>query len=539
MDGISIKRLARDLSIPVADLIKQLQESGAKVNTEDDSVTGEQQLRLLKQIRSRQATPDPKQVISIADLQAAGDLGTLNNLLTQAMAERTIQSLIKDEDLKAVIDAIIERATNERQPLLASAMLGRLAAVARPARATSIFERADQVLMQEPASLLSLADSDGKLKQYAAQMLSHVSAPWVSGYRYREALAIETANIARGELLAANLEHEGTIGCWIAAITQHAPELDTIGNPETRLKRIGHVFGVMRDVADRWRGDVGAEMGLRLAECMKAFLTGKLADLEQTALFDAVDHLLGILSRVIEVRFSNALSATTYALLDQGKRTFGPGLWGRFVSQSAIMPEVRIALLETALVLARQNRSDKQIMATLNAAFTSRAQVTVAIKRHFQEARDLDPDVAEWWRSAGDVSGTQQRVDHKIGNTEDSQIGALLIEVESNREAMEKLGRSVVLYLEISEPVLASTVKRAVDGYQSIAQTARRLARMRKLTKTDLKGERLEYNPLEHEMLGGHKPGIRRVKVVRDGIKKEFGGKIKTLVKPWVEAENE
>jgi hypothetical protein len=60
---------------------------------------------------------------------------------------------------------------------------------------------------------------------------------------------------------------------------------------------------------------------------------------------------------------------------------------------------------------------------------------------------------------------------------------------------------------------------------------------MRKLTKTDLKGEHLEYNPLEHEMLGGHQAGIRRVKVVRDGIKKEFAGKTKTLVKPWVEAE--
>jgi len=60
---------------------------------------------------------------------------------------------------------------------------------------------------------------------------------------------------------------------------------------------------------------------------------------------------------------------------------------------------------------------------------------------------------------------------------------------------------------------------------------------MRKLTKTDLKGERMEYNPMEHEMLGGHKPGVRRVKVVRDGIKKEFAGKIKTLVKPWVEPE--
>ena len=126
---------------------------------------------------------------------------------------------------------------------------------------------------------------------------------------------------------------------------------------------------------------------------------------------------------------------------------------------------------------------------------------------------------------------------HKIGNNEDSQIGALLIEVDSYREAMDKVARAVVPLLEISEPVLASTARKAVDGFRSIEQTTRRLCRMRKLSKMELAGERLEYNPLEHELLGGHRPGVRRVRVVRDGIKKEFSGRIKTLVKPWVEAE--
>jgi hypothetical protein len=255
-------------------------------------------------------------------------------------------------------------------------------------------------------------------------------------------------------------------------------------------------------------------------------------------LVETIDSLLAVIVRVIELRFSMALQSDTYALIEQGKRTLGPGPWGRVIEHSSVMPQIRVALLESALVLARQNRSDKQIMSVLIAAYTSRPQVAAAIKRHFQDARDLDPDVADWWRSAGDVSETLRKVEHKVGNSEDSQIGALLIEVESNREAMDKVGRAVVPLLEISEPVLASTVKKAVQGYQGIAQTAQRLARMRKLTKTDIKGERLEYNPLEHEMLGGHKAGIRRVKVVRDGVKKEFAGKIKTLVKPWVEPED-
>ena len=102
---------------------------------------------------------------------------------------------------------------------------------------------------------------------------------------------------------------------------------------------------------------------------------------------------------------------------------------------------------------------------------------------------------------------------------------------------MGKLNSAVVPVLKTFDAFQAATVERAATGYESIAQVAERLARMRKLSKTDDLGKIVEYNPIQHDMEGGHRSGIRRVKVVRDGILKEFGGKIKTLVKPRVEAE--
>ncbi len=74
-----------------------------------------------------------------------------------------------------------------------------------------------------------------------------------------------------------------------------------------------------------------------------------------------------------------------------------------------------------------------------------------------------------------------------------------------------------------------------MSGYVGISRISRQLGRLRKLTTTNLKGERMEYNPQFHEMLGGYKAGIRNVKIVRDGIQKDFAGKIKTIVKCWVE----
>ena len=404
-------------------------------------------------------------------------------------------------------------------------------------REERVFDHVDEVLSgwELSHSIEDLADGDAK--QYAAQTLAHSNLPWVTEYTYREAVKIDTADNARRELLAANLNREGSIADWLCAISAHADVLRDIENPETKLKRARRIFGVMSDVVATWRGEVGSEVGVRLGECLKSFLSGKLAELDQQVLFDSVDYLLRVLRRVIELRFSHALEGATYELLTQGKKLLGNGEWGRFVDRSAVITDIRTALLESALVRARQNRQYQEILTCLMASYPSKTLLAAAIRRHFHGARDLDPDIAKWWTTAGGESEGQRYIEHKVGNNEDSQIGALLIEVESNRDAMEKVGRAVVPLLEISEPVLASTVKKAVDGYEAIAQTARRLARMRRLTKTDLKGEYLEYNPLEHEMLGGHQAGVRRVKVVRDGIKKDFAGKIKTLVKPWVEPE--
>lgn len=520
----SLKDFAKELNVSPNMLVLKFITLGIKIKA-DDLVTEENKRLLLEHLRKEHGT-------ALYDIKNAGDLEKLNQLLTQAMAERKIQSIIKDDNLDGIIESVLKYAIEPEQELPAAAILGRLAAVAR-GRESVVWNIADNIFSVEPPSLENLEDGDAK--RYAAQVLTHVSDEWVREYSYSESLAIETADLARTELLSANLAREGNIADWLNEIKNHVAVINNMSNFDVRLTRVRRIFSAMSEVAERWRGDVGINFGDQLASCLDTFLARKITDVDQEILFDALDQLLSILVRAIELRFSNALYANTYKVLEQGKKVVGAGLWGRYIGQSSVINNIRTLLLESALVLARQNRSDKQIMAVLAASYTSKPQTALAIKRHFDSAQDLDPDIGNWWRNAGEVSETQRHVEHKVGNTEDSQIGALLIDVESNREAMDKVGRVVVQYLEISDPVLASTVKKAVDGYLGIAQTAGRLARMRKLTKTDLKGKKLEYNPLEHEMLGGHKSGVRQIKVIRDGINKEFGGKIKTIVKPWVE----
>lgn len=534
MDGVPARKLATTIGLPIDRLLGHLSEIGIPVTSGTELVTGTQQLNLLQHLRALETRSSESKTFGITGVQAATSLRELNQLLTEAMTERKIQTLIKDDNLDVVIETVLRFVTDSDQQLPAAAVLGRLAAVAR-GREAGVLARADDVLATEPISIETLGDADEKT--YAATVLAHSSSPWISRYSYREAVIIDTADTARRELLSANLDREGSITNWINGISEHAKAIVDVNNQDARLRRVRRIFTVMRDVCARWRGDVGMDVGDSLAKCLRAFLAGRPSNMDQEILCGLMDNILSVLRRVIEIRFSMALYSSTYALITNGKEMMGPGIWGRFIDRSMIMPDIRSALLESALVLARQNRSDRQVMDVLLASYSSRTQVAAAVKRHFRFARDLDPDIADWWCNAGRDSENRKTIEQKVGNSEDSQIGALLIEVDRYRESVEKVSRAMVPLLEISEPVLASTARKAVEGFRSIEQTTRRLCRMRKLTKTELAGELLEYNPLEHELLGGHRPGVRRVRVVRDGIKKEFSGKVKTLVKPWVEVE--
>lgn len=548
MNEITVKKLARDLGITAEKLILQLNEVEVNVSNEDDTVSGQQQLQLMKQNKLVEKSDSKKTNITLDDICNAKGLLELNDLLTQLMAKQQLQPLIKESNLGVVVDSIIELAskTEVDQKLLAAAMLGRLAAVAR-GRENQVLERVKEVIAHEPPSLDSLseqsANSDdkemdlSKTKQYAAQSLRFIDKTWLTEYCIREAINIDAAENARRELLEIALNRYGSFSDWLISISNNTAVLRSIDNPDARLKRVRRILGAMLEVVKSWQGELGVEPGTALAKCFTSLASGKLVDVDQETLYDVVDSALAMLVRLIELRFSYALYGQTYSVIDQGKALFEVGMWGRFLDKSSMIVRVRTDLLESALVLARQNHTDNSLMGALLNCYASKSQISAAVKRHFSQALDLEPDVSKWWQNADKSSGDRRDAEHKVGNNEDEHIGLLLIEVEYAKETMEKLNRAVAPMLEISDPVLAETVKRAALNYQEMAQITRRLARMRKLTKSGLLGQQLEYDPRKHEMQGGHQAGIRHVKVIRDGIRKEFNDKIKTLVKPLVEPE--
>ncbi|HPF72482.1 MAG TPA: hypothetical protein PLX09_02655 [Xanthomonadaceae bacterium] len=474
--------------------------------------------------------------VGLDQIVKAESLSALNELLTQSMKEMKIQQLIKGDNLLIVVEAIADLTADapEEDELFAAAIVGRLAAVAR-GREREVFGAASEIFTCEPTSIETLADGDAK--EYAARVIAQTDAPWVIAYCAREALLIDTANNARKELLRTVLQRSGNVSDGLRQLALVQAEAKSTEQPDSRARRVRRVCESLAEVVREGDAEVGSEPGGALFEMFEGFFGRSINAVDSEVLHACLDAVVSILARFIELRFSYALQADTYQLIAEGKKRLSPGPWARFIEGSTAIPKVQVNLLETALVLARQNRTDKEILRVMLACWASVSQVSTALKRHFKGAADIDPDVADYWLKAGRVTQSDRAAEHKLGNSEDQQIGELLIQIDANRDIMGKLNSAVVPVLKTFDPCQAATVQRAATGYESIAQVAERLARMRKLSKTDWLGALVEYNPLEHDMEGGHRSGVRSVRIVRDGIRKEFGGKTKMLVKPRVEPE--
>lgn len=474
-------------------------------------------------------------------IESADSIKQINELMTSLISAHKEQALVKGDNLEKVRDSILglieAEESDDDKVIFAIAEIGRLAAISR-GRDDVALDGLSDVLNESPIDVDNL--SNDREKVHAAQAIVKLDVDWLQDYCVFSVSYIHSAESARRVIVSSIVERAGNLSdAWQVGLGSFAQLKQWNDEPETWAKACKKICSAWLECIHGWRGEVGQDPGAALALFLEeALKTSKIAK-DDEATFDIIDGVLGQLLRIIELRFSHALEAQTYEPLVIARRVLGKSKWEDFSSHSKSLDSIKSCLREMALVLARQNRTDKSVMELLVTTYLSTAQLEPAMRLHFEGADDLDPDVKNWWIKAGKGKERSRTVEHRVGNSEDQNIGTLLLEIEYSKSAMEKLERAVVPYLEIIEPPLSATVRKAAASYKDLARITRQLARMRRLSHTNLLNEVIEYNKLEHEMLGGHKMGVRKVRVLRDGITKDFGGKIKTLVKPRVEPADE
>lgn len=470
----------------------------------------------------------------LENILQSNSLDEVNRLLSGAMAKQQIQALIKGENLENLVQHIVTLSAKSEpeESLKNAAVLARLAAVARN-RSEEIFEDLEKVIVSRPSNIDDLADGDEKF--YAAKALGYLEVDWLFEYCVAQAVQIDTADAARKQLLLVALENSASVGAWLATISASTPSESEFSNVTSYVRRVRRILAAIVEILREHDFLHGQDLGERILRYAVRAFKKECKAADEDVLFSALDLFLLILVRIIEVRFSLAMYGSTYKSLESLKRSLGPGLWAKFLRSSESINKIRSILCESSLVLARQGKTDNEILSAMLSSFVSRPQLKSALGKHFEGAEDVEGNIGKWWLSAGEEKGTDAQRIQPMSNNEDRQIGELLLQIESHHSTMKALPVTVVPILKMHDEVAAATVKRAANAFVEMAQIIRRLGRMRRLSKTDLKEDVVEYSPREHEMLGGHQHGVRMVRVVRDGIKKDFDGSVRFLSKPQVE----
>jgi hypothetical protein len=468
----------------------------------------------------------------IKGLLAAPDLPHLNELLTRLMAERRLQGVLADGGLELVLERIGQLAVTGPavEQMMGVASLARLAAVAR-GNQQLILSKAVDLVPERPEPLSSLGSADERF--YFASCLSAIPGDWVLPYSIDQAITEETSEKTRSELLGVALAQAGDLSLMLSMLSVQFFHLEMPA--EGRLKRARRILISLNAELSKNEHNCEDSIGKSVESLSRAILKNKKDSVGSDVMHDVFDGLLEFPLAAIKSRFSLALKRETFDVLRILKNVVDQRTWREYLNDSLAVSRTRACLLEASLILARQNKTDDNFMTLLVMVYGGRGFLRGPLEKHFAHATDIEVGIRQWWISLGKSSTEEKEIDQKLDINVDRQIGALLIQIEAAEDAMTKLSSDIVPLLEISDPVLAPIMKRAHGNYNEISRVTKNLAKVRRLALVRESGKVLEYNPSQHEMIGGHRTGIRNVRVIRDGVQKDFGGRMKTILKPWVE----
>jgi hypothetical protein len=468
----------------------------------------------------------------IKNLIASTDILSLNRQLTKLMASKQIQAVLSDGGVEKVINHVVQLAKlgDAKEKMKAVASLGRLAAVIRGNKEIA-FTAATALLQEPPEALTVLTSADERL--YFVNCLANNPNIWVLPYCIEALVNEEVSEKTRSMLVETCLNRSSDIATLLSMISAEFFILDM--SSDSRFTRARRILNCLNSELSRNEYLCGETIGKSIKSLAKTIFKNPKDSVEPQKRHDVIDGLLGLVLAVVRFQFSLALRSDTFEVLAEIRSWLGKNTWGDYLVNSATIVQARTCLLESSLILARQNRTDDEFMSLLVLVFGDKGLVRRSLKKRLINATDLEVNIRNWWISAGSEKNDNEQREQKLDISVDHQIGAALIEVEAAKDAMGKLSSDIVPLLEISDPVLAPVMKRAHASYIEIDRVMKQLAKMRRLELVQESGKTLEYNPSQHEMIGTTQIGIRHVRVIRNGVQKDFDGKIKTILKCWVE----
>ena len=463
-----------------------------------------------------------------------------NETITKMILDKSIFKAMDESWFQAEIEQLFEIASqsgNAEQKLLAIGALARIAFVVKSYRKT-LFGRLQAVFTQPLPSLQVLDDADSRL--IVARSLEFCEAnDWLCGYLVTESFLEEKSGKTR-EALINNLilnsrEFKDVLELCLPAI-EGLKKNKSISHDQ-QLKRYMLVFKLVRKAVATATLSANDETGPALKKLFVTACKG-LSDIKDfNAKIAFAEEVIYLIHSAIQIRFSLATEAKTYAILLNIQNWFGKSEWLLFLDRSDCVETIRSDLSEAVLILAKQGLSDTELLDFLILTFPTRAQAKPLLVNIADNSLAIPAQIKTWLKSAGRISKLSVdtvKEDSGILNA-DQSIALLLLEAMRLESILGNAEQNICSSIQMFDPQLEEQTQTLFVRNRTILNSVKSLAEKRSLKLRGRIGDVTDYSPIEHELISGNTLGIRKVRIVTPMVQRVVRDRVSTVIPAQVE----
>ena len=373
----------------------------------------------------------------------------------------------------------------------------RLAAASKPVMAKVkqiVIGRLDRPL--PPFILLPNA----KDRYYVALALEDARGDWLDAYIARAIAEDDSAELARAEL-AHRLLARRTLGDSLRLIAEAMREVRfETGKPaESAARRMRRICEALRPSVVKDVVAAGADVGqaLKLLFGMPTRVGPFVPGDKPWA--ELAEEACGLVRDILRTQLSLLAETDVYLSLQHAAAWLDPRMWPRFVKKSPGARAVLTTLLDALALLAKQRVTDQRLLTTLEFLAGGREAALGHTAALVAKLPGLDSEVAEWLMCMGRerIAPLLTSLDTANQNDADAYIASLLLITAGWSQDTDRDAAAQRAALEVE-----------------------RLARARSLAVRLAQGDVIEYAPSAHELVGGHRLGVRLVRVVQPQVER-------------------
>jgi hypothetical protein len=191
--------------------------------------------------------------------------------------------------------------------------------------------------------------------------------------------------------------------------------------------------------------------------------------------------------------------------------------WEEFAERSEASRLLARDIAEAIELLVRAGVTDDVLYSRLVVASGSEENARRTAKEILSRLPGLNEDLARWLSGAPMKRSSTLATESQMLGV-DEALADLMIDSARMKELAETISRDVLPEVAIMVSHAGGAMDRLIGLIRSTANAVEGVAHSRSLRVIGSVGDVVEFSPLEHEMAGGPRPGIRSVRVVRPGV---------------------